>query len=92
MNSTGTVPAPLAGAEPQIALLGLTTYNSDQSGTNLLAVTKFTSGYHGSLIDPSSDPLSSAAVTTELQTEIATFLATDGTVLDITDDSLLLAP
>ncbi len=91
-DTTGTVPAPLAGAEPQIALLGLTTYNSDQSGTNLLAVTKFTSGYHGSLIDPSSDPLSSAAVTTELQTEIATFLATDGTVLDITDDTLLLAP
>lgn len=91
-DTSGTVPAPLAGAEPQIKLLGLTTYNSDQTGTNLQAVTKFTSGYHGSLIDPSSDVLSSAAVTSEMQKQIATFLATNGAFLDVTDSNLLLAP
>lgn len=91
-DTTGTVAAPLAGAEPQIALLGLTTYNSDQSSASLLAATKFTSGYHGSLIDPATDPFASAAVTTELQTEIATFLISNGAVLDVIDGTLLQAP
>lgn len=90
-DTTGTVPAPLAGTEPQLALMGLTHVNTDQGmpgGTDLKVVTKFTSGEHGSLIDPTPDP----AVTTEMQSQAATFFATDGTFLDVTNDTVLQAP
>lgn len=87
-DSSGTVPAPLAGTEPMLRLLGLTHRNATFVGPNLLAATKFTAGSHGSFIDPSDD----LAVTTEMQTEMATFLATDGGTLLVSDPSVLLAP
>jgi dienelactone hydrolase len=96
-DTTGTVPAPLAGTEPQLALMGLTQVNATISGAvDLKVVTKFNSGYHGSLLDngllPISDPLADPVVTTEIQTQAATFFATDGQTLLVTDDSVLLAP
>ena len=91
-DASGTIPAPLAGSEPQIALLGLTHVNATAGGADLLVVTKFTSGYHGSLLDPALDPLADAAVTTEIQTQIANFLGSDGAALFVTDDTVLQAP
>lgn len=89
-DSSGTVPAPLAGTEPQLALMGLTHVNRSQGpGTaDLKVVTKFTSGDHRSLLDPTADPL----VTTEIQTQAANFLGSGGVFLKVTDDSVLLAP
>jgi hypothetical protein len=95
-DTSGTVAAPLAGTEPQIALMGLTQHNSSQTGSNLQVVTKFTSGYHGSLIDngslPVSSPLADPDVTAEIQGEIASFLASDGNQLTVTNPSVLQAP
>lgn len=89
-DTTGTVPAPLAGTEAQLSLMGLTHVNTDQGpgAGKLKVVTKYISGEHGSLIDPTPDP----AVTAEMQTQAATFLASDGVFLDINDDTVLLAP
>jgi hypothetical protein len=88
----GTVPAPLAGTEPQLALMGLTHVNTSQgsptSGVDLNVVTKYISGEHGSLLDPTPD----AAVTTEIQTQAATFFATDGFFLNVSDNTVLQAP
>jgi len=88
-DTSGTVPAPLAGSEPQIALMGLTHTNETILGVaDLKVVTKFISGEHSSLLDPGPD----AAVTTEIQSEAAAFFATDGTVLQVTDNTVLQAP
>jgi pimeloyl-ACP methyl ester carboxylesterase len=82
-DASGTIPAPLAGTEPQIALLGLTQVSTAQSptGSDLLLTTKYTAGYHGSILDPSLDSLSNADATTEMQTELTSFLAGDGKAL-----------
>jgi pimeloyl-ACP methyl ester carboxylesterase len=87
-DTTGTVPAPLAGTEPQLALMGLTQHNSSTSGADLHVVTKYISGSHSSLLDPGPD----AAVTTEIQTQAANFFGSDGAALVVTDDTVLQAP
>jgi pimeloyl-ACP methyl ester carboxylesterase len=89
-DTSGTVPAPLAGTEPQLRLLGLTHVNTDQgpSASDLLLTTKFVSGDHRSLLDPTAD----AQVTTEMQTQAASFIGSNGLFLDVTDDTLLTAP
>lgn len=88
-DTSGTVAAPLAGTEPQLALMGLTHVNSSQGpGSDLHLVTKFISGEHGSLLDPTPNP----AVTTEIQTQAASFLSTDGAALLVSDPSVLQAP
>lgn len=89
-DTTGTVPAPLAGTEPQLALMELAHVNTSQGpgASKLKVVTKYISGEHGSLLDPTPD----AAVTTEIQTQAANFLGSDGIFLKVTDDTVLLAP
>jgi len=89
-DASGTVPAPLAGTEPQLALMGLTHVNTTQgpSPSQLKVVTKYISGTHSSLLDPTAD----AAVTTEIQTQMAAFLASDGVFLGVTDDTVLQVP
>jgi len=95
-DSSNTVPAPLAGTEPSLALMGLTQVNSDQTGTDLHHSVKFVVGNHSSLLSPAADDFNDAAtnlaVTTELQTIAATFFATDGASVDITNDTLIAAP
>jgi len=92
-----TVPAPLAGTEPMLKLMGLTQVNSNQGpAADLKHSVKFVVGNHGSLLDPSADDFNDAttnlAVTTEIQTIAATFLASDGAVVSFTDNSLLQVP
>ncbi len=88
ISTPATVPAPLAGTEPQLSIMGLQQVNSSQSGTDLKLSVKFTSGDHGSILDPTAD----AAVTTEIQKEMASFLATAGNALTVTDTSVIQAP
>ncbi len=87
-DSSGTVAAPLAGTEPLLELMDLEQTNADVTAANTQNSVKFVSGSHSSLLDPTPD----AAVTTEMQTQMATFLAAGGGFVDVTDDSLLQAP
>ncbi len=87
-DSSGTIAAPLAGTDPQLALMELTTVNSSQSGTNLLLAIKFISGNHASIISPAAD----AAVTAEMQAQTVSFFENEGNVLTVTDPSVLQAP
>ncbi len=90
-DTSNTVAAPLAGTEPLISLMGLTQSNATIPGdgsTDLLVTTKFTEGDHGSLLSPAS----SAAATTEIQTEAANFFGSDGTALIINNAAVLQAP
>lgn len=87
-DTTGTIPAPLAGTDPQLALMGLTTVNTTQTGTDLLLVTKFTSGDHASILSAASD----AAVTAEMQSQAASFLLSQGNDLTVTDGTVLQTP
>jgi pimeloyl-ACP methyl ester carboxylesterase len=88
-DSSGTVPAPLAGTEPVLTLMGLTQRNATFVGAPpLLVSTKYVAGNHSSFLDPSDD----AAVTTEMQTQMANFLGSGGAALVVTDPSVLQAP
>ncbi len=96
LNVPGTVPSPTAGTDPLAVLMGMVKMSSSTAGTNLRAWVRFSAGHHGSLLTPKDaagqDDPSSALVTTEIQTELATFLATDGATLTITDSSVIAAP
>ncbi len=101
-DSGNTVPSPLSGTEPLLALLGISTpVNTDQGPgtTNLKHSVKFVVGNHRSLLSPAADEVNSAEtnlkVTTEIQSITATFLASDGVYLNINEaeaGNLLKAP
>ena len=74
--------APFSGTEPMAALLGLPTVTSSGSGSGFV---RFNQGTHGSFLSPAANP----AVTIEMQTQMATFAATNGAVLPITDASVI---
>ncbi len=76
--------APLAGTDPLARQLGLTQI-VDSSSTGGLV--KFSVGNHASLLSPAA----SAAATVEMQTQTATFAASQGTQLPVTD-STVIAP
>lgn len=79
-----TVPgAPLAGSSPLVRVMGLAQVTADTSNSG---VVRFTAGDHGSLLDPTA----SQAVTVEMQTQVATFAASGGTLIKITDPSVVL--
>lgn len=80
-NQTANVP--FGGTEPLAKLLGFTTAAASGSPSGIV---RFTEGGHSSLLDPTS----SAAVTTELQTETATFFAAGAVVIG--DSSVVAAP
>jgi pimeloyl-ACP methyl ester carboxylesterase len=93
-DNSNTVPGPLSGTDPLVGVdldvanpgLGLTQFNTSQSGPNLLALVRYNSGDHGSILSPAA----SLAVTTEMQTQAATFFATGGLVVG--DASVIVAP
>ena len=84
-NSVAT--APLAGTEPLVRVMGLTKVTTSQGPgtTPIHGVVHFTAGAHGSLIDPSS----SLAATAEMHTEFASFLASGGLYLPITNAGVI---
>jgi dienelactone hydrolase len=81
----GTVPSPLAGTDPLAFFMGLETVNSTTTGVDLLAQLRFTAGGHSSILSPAVSP----TATTVMQTAMATFLATDGGTVAVSDASVL---
>jgi hypothetical protein len=77
--------APLSGTDPLIAALGLSTITSTTQAAQIRGVVRFTQGEHGSLLDPTS----SAAVTVEMQTEMANMIGSHGQFVPVTDPSVV---
>ncbi|MCX7554781.1 Ig-like domain-containing protein [Marinicella sp. S1101] len=78
--------APLSGTEPLIAAMGLTSYSESAADpAGLDAAVRFTAGDHGSLLSPAASP----AATVEMQSQMAAFQATGGTVLNITNTDVI---
>jgi pimeloyl-ACP methyl ester carboxylesterase len=77
--------APLSGTDPLIAALGLSTLTQTTQAPSIRGVVRFTQGAHGSLLDPTSSP----AVTVEMQTEMASMIASGGQEVLISDSSVI---
>jgi len=91
-NSVAT--APLSGTEPLARVLGLTTVAATDAG--LVAgdrlFTKLNQGLHSSVLTPADatgDPVGLINVTTEMQTQIVSFLASGGAAVQVVDPTLL---
>lgn len=82
-NSVAT--APLAGSHALARVMGFDPANPTSATIAGPGLVQFTAGEHGSLINPAAN----VAVTTEMQTQMATFAATGGTTLLITDTSVI---
>ncbi|NQZ20500.1 MAG: alpha/beta fold hydrolase [Colwellia sp.] len=89
---TNTAPfTPMGGTDPVIALLGLQVVSEDTDGSGAV---RFINGHHSSILDPrptaaSPDAVLSAKATQEMQTQIATFFASMGQLIKITDSSVV---
>jgi len=77
---------PMAGTDKLISLIGATHLASDDT-TETHVVTKFTEGTHGTF--SSAD---SIAAFSEMVGQVATFVATDGGTLNVTNTAVLSAP
>lgn len=76
------VPNTLAGTEVLAALMGLTSVTASTDGSGIV---RFIAGDHGSLLSPAASP----AATQEMQTQVAAFAATSGTLIRINDTSVI---
>lgn len=81
----GTVRSPLAGTDPLAAFMGLTPISSTTSGSSQKAWLRFTAGDHASLLSSAT----SLTVTTVMQRAMATFLATNGATVFISDTAVV---
>jgi hypothetical protein len=78
--------APLAGTEPLIRALNLATITATtQNANGIRGVTRFTSGDHGSLLSPTA----SAAVTAEMQGQMASMIVSGGTSVQVTNAAVV---
>jgi dienelactone hydrolase len=79
--------APLSGTEPLIRALGLATITGQgaPNPAGLRVVVRFIAGDHGAILSPAA----SAAATTEMQREMASFIVSNGTVVQVTDTSVI---
>jgi hypothetical protein len=78
--------APLAGTEPLIAAMGLSTITATtQSATGIKGIVRFIKGDHGSLLSPAKD----GATTVEMQTQMASMVASDGAAVRVTNTSVI---
>ena len=76
--------APLAGSTALARVMGLNQVSSD---TGEPGIVRFIAGDHGSLLNPAASP----AATVEMQTQVAVFARSGGTLIDITDPSVILS-
>ena len=89
---TNTAPfTPMGGTEPAITFLGLQGVSEDTNGSG---VVRFVNGHHSSILDPrpnaaSPDAVLSARATQEMQTQVATFFASMGQLIKITDPEVV---
>jgi dienelactone hydrolase len=78
--------APLSGTEPLIAVLGLPPiFETTQSANGIRGAVRFIEGDHGSLLSPEA----SLAATVEMQGQMASLIASDGTVVLVQDPSVI---
>lgn len=72
-----TIPSPTAGTDPLAVAMGLTQVGPSNSGTapGTDTIVRFTAGSHSSVINPGPNP----GVTREMQSIVATFLASGST-------------
>jgi hypothetical protein len=78
--------APLSGTEPLIAAMGLSSITSTtQSATGIRGAVRFIKGDHGSLLSPAKD----AATTVEMQTQMASMIASGGAAVQVTNNSVI---
>ncbi len=82
-----TVPgAPLSGTEPLVATMGLSAITATtQNANGIKGIVRFIKGDHGSLLSPAKD----AATTVEMQTEMASMVASGGTAVQVTNTSVI---
>ena len=88
VNPNYVLTAPLSGTEPMIRAMGLSSYSSTQSDpAGLDHVGRFLPpANHGSLLDPAGAP----ATTAEMQSQMASFLATLGTTVLVDNESTMV--
>ncbi len=79
--------SPFTGTTPLLKTMQLAPTTASINGTLVKNAVLFNAGSHSSLLDPSSD----AAVTSEMQSEMHSFINGDGKTLTITDTSVLNA-
>ncbi len=78
--------APLSGTEPLLRIMALApATTSVQSSTPLKVVARFVAGSHSAFLNPAED----AEVTSEMQSELASFLASRGRALQVGNAALL---
>ncbi len=77
--------APLAGTDPLARTMGFDPLNPTSASVAGAGLVQFTAGDHGTILSPAA----SVPATVEMQTQTATFAATLGTSLVITDTSVI---
>ncbi len=87
-GDTLTAAAPTAGTVPLAAQLGLELIGSSTQGAGLDVRLNFTAGDHGSLLRPDA----SLAATTVMQQAMATFIASGGASVPVSDESVVEQP
>ncbi|MGD9584618.1 MAG: hypothetical protein AB7V26_13250, partial [Lysobacterales bacterium] len=79
--------APLSGTEPLIRALGLTSITGQipQDNNGIRGVVRFVAGDHGSILSPAASP----AATFEMQGQMASFIVTNGTAVQVSNTSVI---
>lgn len=81
--------APLSGSNPLAALMGLQTISQTTTdAAGLRGLVRFVAGDHGSLISTTA----SAAATVEMQSQVATFMATFGATIRVNNPAVVRQP
>ncbi|MGY3870116.1 VolA/Pla-1 family phospholipase [Aeromonas crassostreae] len=79
--------APLGGTEPLFSLMGLQALSATGAANHHAA--RFVAGGHGSLLAPDENFDPTGDVTTEMQTQFASFFMSGGAAVQVTDATLL---
>ncbi len=88
LNEVTQVPdAPLSGTDPMIAAMGLDKLTVDVSGAPQQRWVRFTEGNHASLLLPGGT-LQELAAFTEMQSQVISFIVSNGDAIDVTDTSV----
>lgn len=82
--------APMAGTEPWVSLQGLNSVSASGAVTANKGVVRFTAGDHKSLLSTSAS--ASATATTVMQGAMASFVATQGASVSLSDTSVVKQP
>ena len=91
----GASGTPLGGTEGLIGLLGLPGISTTTAGAEPMSgVVRYLKGHHGSILTPAPnsgapDPVATARATQEMQTQVATYFATGGTVISVSDPEIV---